>query len=149
MATFRTTFPVAASAETVWGILVDFDRWSEWNPSVPSISGDARPGSTLAMTLAMPRRPSAKVKAEITEFVPERRFSWHGTIGGDRLFAGTRVFEIESQPDGTVLVTHVETVTGLLFPVFRTVMGSAILEHHDNLNAALKDRAENTKRSAD
>ena len=142
MAILRTTFPVAASAETVWGILVDFEHWSEWNPSVPSIKGDAREGSTLAMTLAMPRRPSAKVKAEITELVSERRFSWHGNIGGDRLFSGTREFEIDPQPDGSVLVTHVETVTGLLFPVFRAVMGSAIQEHHDNLNAALKERAE-------
>ena len=44
MAVFRTTFPVAASAETIWEVLVDFERWSEWNPSVPSISGDARLG---------------------------------------------------------------------------------------------------------
>jgi hypothetical protein len=142
MAEFRTTFPIAASAATVWGILVDFERWSEWNPSVPSISGDARLGSTLALTLAMPRRPSAKVKATITELVPERRFCWHGTVGGDRTFAGTREFEIDPQPDGTVLVTHVEDVTGLLYPVFRAVMGSAIQEHHDNLNVALKERAE-------
>ena len=143
MAVFRTTFPVAASAETVWGILVDFERWSEWNPSVPAISGDASLDSTLSMTLAMPRRPSAKVKATITQLEPERRFGRHGNIGGDRFFSGTREFEIEPQPDGTVHVTHAETVTGLFFPVFRAVMGSAIQEHHDNLNTALKDRAEN------
>jgi hypothetical protein len=142
MTVMRTTFPVAASAATVWGILVDFERWPEWNPSVPSISGDARVGSTLALTLAMPRRPSAKVKATITELDPERRFSWHGTVGGDRFFAGTREFEIDPQSDGTVQVTHVETVTGLFYPVFRAIMGSAIQEHHDNLNLALKDRAE-------
>ena len=145
MTVVRTTFPVAASAATVWGILVDFERWSSWNPSVPSIRGDARVGSTLALTLAMPRRPSAKVKATITELDPERRVSWHGNVGGDRFFAGTREFEIDPQPDGTVLVTHVETVTGLFFPVFRAIMGRAIQEHHDNLNTALKDRAENMK----
>ena len=132
----------------MWGILLDFERWSEWNPSVPSISGVARVGSTLAMTLAMPRRPSAKVKATITELDPERRFSWHGTIGGDRFFSGTREFEIDPQPDGTV-VTHIETVTGLFFPVFRAIMGSAIQEHHDNLNAALKDRAESLDKPAE
>jgi hypothetical protein len=142
MAEFRTTFPVAASAETVWGILLDFERWSEWNPSVPSISGDARLSGTVALTLAMPRRPSAKVKATITKLVPERRFCWHGTVGSERIFAGTREFVIDPRPDGTVLVTHVEDISGLLFPVFRAVMGSAIQEHHDNLNAALKDRAE-------
>ena len=143
MTVMKTTFPVAANAATVWGILVDFGRWSEWNPSVPSISGDARLSGTVAMTLAMPHRPSAKVKATITALDPERRFSWHGNIGADSFFAGTREFEIDPQPDGTVLMTHVETVTGLFFPVFRAIMGSAIQEHHNNLNTALKDRAEN------
>lgn len=145
MTVMRTTFPVAASAGVVWGILIDFERWSEWNPSVPSISGDARVGGTLSLALAMPRRPSAKVKATITELEPELRSSWHGNIGVDRFFAGTREFEIDPQPDGTVQVTHVETVTGLFFPVFRAIMGSAIREHHDNLNTALKDRAEHMK----
>jgi hypothetical protein len=46
-----------------------------------------------------------------------------GNVGGDRVFAGTREFEIDPQPDGTVLFTHVEDVSGLLFPVFRALMG--------------------------
>ena len=57
------------------------------------------------------------------------------------MFAGTGE-RIEPQPDGTVLVTHVEDVTGLLFPVFRAAMGSAIQKHHANLKRALKERAE-------
>jgi hypothetical protein len=142
MALYRTTLPIAATAEAVWAILIDFERWSEWNPSVPSISGDAQLGSSIKLTLAMPGRPSAKVKARLTEVVPERRLCWHGNVGGDRVFAGTREFDIDPQPDGTVLFTHVEDVTGLLFPVFRAVMGQAIQEHHDNLNEALKRRAE-------
>jgi hypothetical protein len=40
------------------------------------------------------------------------------------LFAGTRGFVIEPRPAGTVLFTHVEDVTGLLFPVFHVVMGA-------------------------
>jgi hypothetical protein len=96
----------------------------------------------VKLILAMPGRPSAKVKATLTEVVPERRLCWHGNVGGDRLFAGTREFVVDPQPDGTVLFTHVEDVSGLLFPVFRAVMGPAIQQHHDNLNAALKQRAE-------
>lgn len=63
-------------------------------------------------------------------------------VGGDRVFAGTRELRIVPQPDGTVLVTHVEDVTGLLFPVFGAAMGSAIQRHHANLNRALRERAE-------
>ena len=48
------------------------------------------------------------------------------------MFAGARELRIEPQLDGTVLVTHVEDVTGLLFPVFRAGMGSAVQKPHDN-----------------
>jgi hypothetical protein len=142
MAAYRTTFAVEAPAERVWEVLTDFDRWAEWNPSVPSIEGEPRVGSTVALTLAMPGRPSAKVKAALTEVVPERRLVWDGTVGPKWLFAGHREFLIEPQPDGTVLFTHVEDVSGLLFPLFRAFMGGAIRRHHEGLNDAVKERAE-------
>ncbi|HET7736921.1 MAG TPA: SRPBCC domain-containing protein [Nocardioidaceae bacterium] len=142
MPVYETTFPVSASAEDVWRVLLDFDQWAEWNPSVPSISGGATKGSTLKLTLAMPGRPSAKVKATITELDPGRRLHWHGNVAGDGFFRGTRKFDLEPQPDGTTLVTHVEDVGGAFFPVFKLLMGSAIQKHHDNLNEALKARAE-------
>ena len=85
---------------------------------MPSIKGEPRVGSTVALTLAMPGRPSAKVKAKLTEVVPERRLIWDGHVGADWLFAGRREFLIDPQPDGTVLFTHVEDVSGLLFRWF-------------------------------
>ena len=142
MAVYRTTFRVDASPQKVWEILTDFDRWAAWNPSVPSIAGEPHIGSTVKMTLAMPGRPSATVKATLTEIMPERRLVWDGTVGPRWLFAGHREFLIEPAADGTASVTHVEEVSGLLLPLFRLVMGSAIQRHHDGLNDALKERAE-------
>ena len=142
MAVYRTTFAVDASADQVWAVLSDFDAWSEWNPSVPRIHGECQAGSKLHLTLAMPGRPSARVSAVVTSAVPNRSLHWRGNVGGDRIFAGTREFDIAAQPDGTVVVTHVEDVSGLLFPIFKAVMGDAIQKHHDNLNVALKERAE-------
>jgi hypothetical protein len=142
MAVFRTTFRIEASSEVVWAVLTDFERYPEWNPSVPSIAGDLDVGSTVSLTLAMPGRPSAKVKARLVEVEPQRRLRWHGNIGGDRLFAGDRDFVIESADGGAVRVTHVEDVSGALLPEFRLVMGGAIQQHHDGFNTALKQRAE-------
>ena len=142
MAVFRTTFPVEASAATIWGVLVDLDLWSEWNTAIPSISGEPTVGSTLTMTLAMPGRPSANVTARLTDLEPERRFRWHGNIAADWFFSGTREIELDAQPDGSVRVTHTETVTGLFFPVFRLLMGGAIQKHHEDFNSSLRDRAE-------
>lgn len=142
MAEYRTTFRIDAPSEVVWAALTDFERYPEWNPSVPSIAGDLRVGSVLSLTLAMPGRPSPKVKARLTDVVAQRRLRWHGNVGADRLFAGDRDFVIEPADDGAVRVTHVEDVSGVLFPVFRLVMGSAIQRHHDGFNTALKQRAE-------
>jgi hypothetical protein len=142
MTVYRTTFGIDAPAEKVWGVLTDFAGYAEWNPSLPSISGELRPGATVALTLGMPGRPSPKVKAEILEVDPGRRLTWHGNAGADWLFAGDREFVIDGQPDATVLFTHVEDVRGALFPLFRAFMGGAIQRSHDNFNDALKARAE-------
>lgn len=119
MAVYRTTFPIDAPSEVVWSALADFERYSEWNPSLPSIVGDLRVGSTVSLTLAMPGRPSPKVKAQLTEVVPQRRLTWHGNVGADWLFAGDREFVIDAGDDDAVRFTHVENVHGVLFPVFR------------------------------
>lgn len=142
MAVYRTTFPINAPSDVVWGVLVDFERYSEWNPSLPSIAGDLRVGSTVSLTLGMPGRPSPKVKARLTEVVPRRRLTWHGNAGADWLFAGDREFVIEEGDHDTVRFTHVEDVHGVLFPVFHAVMGTAIQRSHDAFNAALTRRAE-------
>ncbi len=142
MARHRTTFPIRASADAVWEVLTDFERYSEWNPSLPSISGELQPGSTVSLTLAMPGRPSVNVKAELGEVARGKRLTWHGNIGADWLFAGTREFLIDEHADGTVSLTHVEDISGALFPLFRAVMGGAIQRHHDDLNVALTKRAE-------
>jgi hypothetical protein len=142
VAVFRTTFRVDAPRDVVWAVLSDFGRYPDWNPSVPAISGDLSVGSTVSLTLAMPGRPSPNVKAQLTEVVPARRLRWHGNVGADWLFAGDRDFVIEATEDGAVDITHVEDVRGAMFPLFRLAMGSAIQQHHDGFNAALKQRAE-------
>ena len=143
MAVYRTTFPVASSASAVWRVLTDFEQYGKWNPSLPSISGDLRPGAEVALTLGMPGRPSPKVKAQLGRVEADRCLTWDGNAGADWLFAGHREFLIEPADDG-VLVTHVEDVRGALFPIFRIVMGSAIQRSHDAFNEALKLRCESS-----
>jgi hypothetical protein len=142
MAVYRTEFEINAGDAQVWSILTDFDSYGDWNPSLPSISGELSPGSTVSLTLGMPGRPSPKVKAQLIDVEPNRRLTWHGNAGADWIFAGDRTFAIEPLGDGKVSFTHVEDVRGALFPLFRAVMGSAIQRSHDAFNQALKDRAE-------
>lgn len=101
----------------------------------------------MSLTLGMPGRPSPNVEAELREVTPNRRLTWHGNIGADWLFAGDREFAIHPIAHDKVRFTHVEDVHGLLFPLFRLLMGSAIQRSHDAFIRSLKDRAEQASRT--
>lgn len=142
MAVYRTDLEIEASDQQTWAVLTDFERYADWNPALPAISGELREGSMVSLTLGMPGRPSPKVKARLQDVTPNRRLTWHGNVGGDWLFAGDREFAIHPIAENRVRFTHVEDVRGLLFPVFRALMGSAIQRSHDTFNGSLKERAE-------
>jgi hypothetical protein len=35
----KTTIEIDASVDAIWSVLIDFSRYSEWNPFIRSISG--------------------------------------------------------------------------------------------------------------
>lgn len=142
MTVYRTEFEIGASDVQVWTVLADFESYPDWNPSLPSISGELREGSTVSLTLGMPGRPSLNVKAQLQEVTPNRRITWHGNVAADWLFAGDREFAIKPLDNDKVRFTHVEDIQGLLVPLFRALMGRAMHQSHDNFNQSLRDRAE-------
>jgi hypothetical protein len=142
MATHRTDFEIDASDEQVWAVLVDFENYPDWNPSLPSVSGDLREGSTVSLTLGLPGRPNLNVKAQLREVTPNRRLTWRGHLGADRLFTGYREFAIQPLAEHKVRFTHVEDLQGLIAPVFEALMGRSVRRHHDTFNESLKRRAE-------
>jgi hypothetical protein len=142
MATHRTEFDVDASDEQVWAVLTDFEHYADWNPSLPSITGELREGSTVSLTLVLPGRPSLNPKAELLEVTPNRRLTWRGHLGADRLFTGYREFAIDPLTENKVRVTHIEDLQGWIAPVFEALMGGAVQRHHDTFNESLKSRAE-------
>jgi hypothetical protein len=142
MATHRTEFEVDASDEEVWAVLVDFEGYGDWNPSVPSISGDVREGATVSLTLVLPGRPNLNVKAVLHEVTPNRRLTWRGHLGADRLFTGYREFAIHPLTQSKVRVTHIEDLQGWIAPAFEVLMGPSVQHHHDAFDESLTNRAE-------
>ena len=54
MRELRTDIEIEASPARVWEVLMDFERYAEWNPFVREIRGDAREGATLHVHLGPP-----------------------------------------------------------------------------------------------
>jgi hypothetical protein len=141
MPVYRTTFDVDAPAGRVWEVLTALDRYPEWNPQIPRITGTVAPGERIAMQLALPGQRPMNLTATIEEAKPDVLLTWRGHVFTPRLFEGYRRFEIEPVT-GRARVTHVEDVHGVLAPLFGLALGSRVQASHDALNAALKARAE-------
>lgn len=142
MPTLDSTFEIPAPPAIVWDALTDFARFGEWNPALPSVTGEARVGSTLDIALVL--GPGAKpmaVQAEVLTLDTERRFTWRGHLGADVVFSGFRDFTLEPTEGGGTRIRHVESVTGLIAPLFYAAKRKGIHWHHRELNESLGRRA--------
>ena len=142
MPVYQTTFAVNAPAARVWDALTALDRYPEWNPQIPRVTGRLLPGEQIELQLALPGRPPMALTATIEEARPDALLTWRGHVMAPWLFEGYRRFEIEPVAPTQVRVTHVEDVHGLLAPLFGLALGARVQSSHDALNAALKARAE-------
>lgn len=54
MPIYQTTFEINATADRVWSVLTNLERYAEWNPQIPRISGALKKGSQISLRLALP-----------------------------------------------------------------------------------------------
>ena len=127
MPVYRTTFAIDAPAARVWEALTALDRYQEWNPQIPRISGSLRPGERIDLQLALPDRAPMNLTATIEEARPDALLTWRGHVLAPWLFEGYRRFEIEPIAPGRARVTHVEDVHGVLAPLFSLALGGRVL----------------------
>ena len=74
------TRTVAASAEDVWRILADVERWPTWTRSMTSIELDGPFAVGATARVKQPRLPA--VTWEVTELHPGRSFTWQNESVG-------------------------------------------------------------------
>lgn len=98
---FSIAVDVAASAERIWQVLTDIERWSEWTPSVLRIDPLSAPplGPGSRARIHQPGlRPAVWV---VTGWEPYRRFSWTArhpgvaVVGDHVITAGPRGCRVE------------------------------------------------------
>ena len=142
MPTYRSDFNIQASDNEVWQILIDFEKYPDWNPSLPYISGELKEGSMVSLTLGLPGKRPMNVTAKLEEIQPMKKLTWRGNVGAAWLFSGYRIFEIVALGQDNIRFTHVEDIRGILAPVFKMIMGDSVQKSHDAFNEALRKRAE-------
>jgi hypothetical protein len=143
----KTTIEINASANMLWTELTDFDRYSEWNPFIRSISGKAKQGEKLEVLMQPPGGSGMRFRPVILALQPERELRWIGRLMLPGIFDGEHRFQIEPIGEGRIRLIHSEIFSGLLVPLLWQKLEAQTRQAFEQMNHALKNRLESRSSS--
>jgi hypothetical protein len=142
MKELHTEIEIEASAERVWGLLTDFASYPQWNPFIRSISGQPAAGERLEVRIEPPGRRGMTFKPEVLNAEPNRELRWLGHLLVPGVFDGEHSLAIQPLGEARVRFVQRETFRGLLLPLFARSLDNNTQRGFEEMNRALKERAE-------
>jgi hypothetical protein len=138
----ESTTAIEAPRERVWAVLMDFERYPEWNPFVSRISGRAEFGERLDVRLTPPGGMAMSFKPTVMSVEPQRELRWLGKLLVHGLFDGEHAFELQADGPNRTHFRQTERFTGLLVPLLMLFAGKSTRRGFEAMNQARKHRAE-------
>jgi hypothetical protein len=142
MKELKSEIEINAPAEKVWEVLTDFGGFPDWNPFIRMAQGEIREGAKLKIRVQPMGGMGMTLYPTITKVIPNRMLSWFGKFWIPRLFEGEHIFTIEPLKKGRVRFTQREVFNGMLIPLLEYVLDRDILHGFEDMNEAVKTRAE-------
>lgn len=137
----RTEIEINSSPDKIWNILADFEKYEKWNPFINRIVGEPREGSKIEIHVTTPAGKSRMYQPTVTKVEQGHELRW---IGKSLLLNGEHIFAIEQMKQGRVRLVHREVFYGLLTSFFGKSLDTDIKQGFEEMNRALKERAERT-----
>jgi hypothetical protein len=137
-----TEIEIAASAETVWRVLTELERYPEWNPFIRSARGSLDIGGTVRLSPRTSIGVPLRFHATIVTHDEPRELRWRGQFIGSWLATGDHSFVIEPIGDRRVRFVHSEKFTGLLPRLGARLLEGETRHGFSEMNRALAARAE-------
>ena len=142
MREIRLDIEIKAPISMVWGILIDFNRYPEWNPYLRQVDGEAEEGHDLDLVVKIPRKPKKKLKTSITLIRPNAFLSWIGKFHSSLFFEAEHSFELKPSEAGNTWLIQREHFGGLILPFIWRDLAKSTQRGFETMNLALKIRAE-------
>ena len=144
MRELHSEIEIQASAERVWQVLTDFSSFPQWNPFIRRASGIVRVGERLEVTIQTSGASEMTFRPTVLIAEPNRELRWLGRLLIPGLFDGEHIFAIEPLGAHQVHFVQREIFRGLLVPLFARRLDTDTRRGFEEMNQALKVRAERT-----
>jgi hypothetical protein len=141
--TIETTIDIDAPPHRVWAVLIDLERYPEWNPFTPRIDGRLDVGGRLVLHVAMdPGRPPILQAQRCTKVEAGRELAWTTVVGSPILLTAHRRQTLEPIGERRTRYWSADAFSGLLVPVVMGLYRARIQRGFEATAEALKRRAE-------
>jgi hypothetical protein len=142
MKELHSQIEINASAERVWHLLTDFASYPQWNPFIRRISGEPTTGERLQVRLEPLESRGITLRPKVLNAEPNHQLRWLGHLLVPGLFDGEHSFVIQPLGEDRVRFVQREAFRGLLVPLFARSLDNSTLRGFEEMNQALKERAE-------
>ncbi len=132
---------IAASPKVVWRLLTELERYGEWNPYSPHVTGTLRVGEIVRVEAHL-RDEVRQVDNLVITLDPERTLCWRSQNWYRVLSQGTRCRHLEALPDGRTRLRHHERMHGPLAWLIERLYRERIEEGIRLADTSLKHAAE-------
>ena len=139
-----TSEPVVIDApiDTVWNLLVDVDRYHEWNPIARTYARtDVRVGATLDFDVKLGRY-DRKQTERFEAIERPNLLAWSTKIAHKSLLKALREQRLEKRSETSCAYFNTDTLDGPLAPLAVLLFGRAMHRGFADVGRALKRRAE-------
>jgi uncharacterized protein YndB with AHSA1/START domain len=144
--TIKNTIQIEAPPHVVWAVTVGIEQWSKWTPTVSSAYclDDGPFGLGSVARIKQPGQPEADWT--VTEYVPQKQFTWETQRLGLRMTASHQVREEGTGTSNTLQLEASGVVAVLLWPVLCVVIHYALKKENGGLKAHCEALLERTAR---
>ncbi|HAD97993.1 MAG TPA: SRPBCC domain-containing protein [Cryomorphaceae bacterium] len=142
MKTIETSILIDAPAEKVWAVLTDFEKLSQWNPTIRAIKGKVEKGARLEayLLLGEDKKPM-KFKPVVLKSEKALEFRWLGSLFVRGLFDGEHYFILKPLDKNRTQFIQGEKFSGVLVGLLGKTL-KQVPASFAKMNEALKRRVE-------
>jgi hypothetical protein len=138
----RSEIEINSYPESVWRILIDFATYDQWNPFIKKIIGTPTERSKIDIYIETPSGKNRKYSPTITRVEEGRELRWFGKSSLPGFLNAEHIFTIQELQPERVRFIQREVFDGLLTRVFAKGLDTDIRQGFQDMNDALKRRAE-------
>jgi hypothetical protein len=142
----RNEIEIRATAEQVWKVLTDLEKYAEWNPLLYRGVGKIEVGEKVEVA-ARTATKDMTFLCEVVKVEPYREFAWKFHVIHPFLFRGEHIFRIEPITEQSIRFIDRERFEGILLPMQAKDLETNGLTAMIEMGVALKERLEQDEAS--